>query len=875
MFKYFCKRLLFAALALFVLLVLVFFLMQAVPGYPVQRESRDTDAQYLEKVRAAGLLDNVFVQFWRFFSGMFTGKKFGIVYSNNNDVLKTMLDPIKYTLIIAGPAFVLSSIIGVFFGAISAYYRGRWPDVLINAIAVLFISVPSFIFALYLIQLAGAIGLPTNFIPPGSEGATSPGKVIASMITPILSMTLSSISIIVYYTRNELVEVFKQEYVKTALAKGYHFRTVVFKYAMRNALIPIVAILAPSFVTILSGSIIIEKFFNVPGTANQLVNGITKKETNIVVFSAVFYSSIYFLIQILADISYSFIDPRIVLAEKSSYGMTKKIKSFISRKYKKVLLDKNNFLNKNVSIATSPNNKQVDAEHILDVVKDDFKSKVDKNQWQLLYAIYSKNSLSTKDIEKLAIPDATIQLDNLVKNKLLIMNSHKQQSVYAINQDAFIASSQETPKNFWAKLSCKLRYRYFAPSLLNVGLEDTISIDQGALFSEPTVDEVDSIATVSNEEFTNNYQQIEQEMFESVDIFALSHEQVSGKPTTYLKDLGRRFFKSKTATAFSIILGIIVLFSLISSLVNLNTLNNPIAPIPSAIIAYLPPRIPWLGISGISDVIVDSDTFKAIYEYSNQLGIQVYSSVNQLGSAYQLIGYNPYLFPGLQGVTSILGTDGLGRSWWALLWYSTLESLVLSIVVATCSVIIGTIYGAIAGSKAGKMSDVILMRIVEILSGVPLILWILIFGLIFSGGNLSLPVVGISLILVSWMWPSVTARTYIIKYKDAEFVQAAKTLGASDSRILFYHLLPNIAGRLMVVLVNMIPKVIFFEASLVFLGVRSPTDISLGSMIETARLNPYWFLLLGPTLMIVIITLSAQLISNHLNDSLDPKVSGD
>ncbi len=776
MFKYFLKRISFAALALFILLCLVFFLMQAVPGYPIDKPANYNDQQYEALLRANGLLDNSFVQFGKFLKGFFTKGSFGIYYSNGSSVTEVMLNPIKYTLMIAGPAFVLSSIIGVILGIISAYYRGRWPDILINAIAVLFISIPSFVLALYLIQLAGVIGLPTNFIPPESNEATSAGKVIESMIVPILSMTLSSISMIVYYTRNELVEVFKQEYVKTALAKGYSFRTVVFKYAMRNAAIPIVSILAPSFVSIISGSIIIEKFFNVPGTASKLLDAIIRKETNVVLFAAVFYSSIYFMIQILADISYSFIDPRIVLAEKSSYGLTKKVGARFSRKYKSILINQNSFLNR-----TFPN------------------------------------------------------------------------------------------------LTNKLRYKYFAPTFVDAELEDDDYTDNSNLFSDVSNDELDSLLAINSNTETqiqNTYAKIDAELFKEVDIFALSHEQVSGKPTTYLKDICRRFFKSKTATFFTIVFGFIVIFSLITSLCNLNTLDNAITDLPAWMIAYLPPRIPWLGINGITDIVVDGDTLTSLIPMK-ELYPGLYLDYQPIGSSFLIKDYNPYILPGLGNITLMAGTDGIGRDWWTLLWYSTLQSLVLSIIVAVSSVVIGTIYGAVAGSRAGKMSDIVLMRIVEILSGVPLILWILIFGLVFSGGNLSLSTVCISLILVSWMWPAVTARTYIIKYKDAEFVQAAKTLGASEARILFSHLLPNIAGRLTVVLVNQIPKVIFFEASLVFLGVRASTDISLGTMIETARTNPYWFLMLGPALMIVIITLSAQLISNHLNDSLDPKVSGE
>ncbi len=776
MFKYFLKRIAFAALALFILLCLVFFLMQAVPGYPIDKAPNWSDQKYEDVLRDNGLLDNVFVQFGKFLKGFFTEGSFGKYYSNGASVTATMLNPIKYTLMIAGPAFVFSSIIGVILGVISAYYRGRWPDIVINAIAVLFISIPSFVLALYLIQLAGVIGLPTNFIPPESNEATSAGKVISSMIVPILSMTLSSISMIVYYTRNELVEVFKQEYVKTALAKGYSFRSVVFKYAIRNAAIPIVSILAPSFVSIISGSIIIEKFFNVPGTASKLLDAIIRKETNVVLFAAVFYSSIYFMIQILADISYSFIDPRIVLAEKSSYGLTKKVGARFSRKYKSVLIDQNSFLNKKF-----PN------------------------------------------------------------------------------------------------FANKLRYKYFAPTFVDADLEDDDYTDSSNLFAEVSNDEVDSLLAVNastQTEITNTYAEINPELFRDVDIFSLSHEQVSGKPTTYLKDIGRRFFKSKTATFFTIVFGFIIVFSLITSLCNLNTLDNAIANVPAWMIAYLPPRIPWLGVNGIADTVVDGDTLTALLPMK-EMYPGLFSGYEAMGSSFLIKDYNPYVLPGLENITLMSGTDGIGRNWWNLLWYSTLQSLVLSIIVAVSSVAIGTVYGAVAGSRAGKMSDVVLMRIVEILSGVPLILWILIFGLVFSGGNLSLSTVCISLILVSWMWPSITARTYIIKYKDAEFVQAAKTLGASETRILFSHLLPNIAGRLTVVLVNQIPKVIFFEASLVFLGVRAATDVSLGTMIETARTNPYWFLMLGPTLMIIVITLAAQLISNHLNDSLDPKVSGE
>lgn len=330
MFKYILKRIGFSILALFILLILVFTLMQLIPGYPLARGQKESEATYQSRLAAAGLLKSPFEQFWIFIQGLFHGT-FGTVYNGSiTSVTDKFLKPISNTLIIATPAFVLSSIVGIGLGIVSAYYRGKWPDTIINIIAVAFVSIPSFIFALYLMKLAGLVGLPTQFVAPDTEGATA-GQIIESAIMPVLSMAFASVSSITYYTRNELVDVFKQDYIKTALSKGISFRKVVFTHAMRNAAIPILAALLPSFMGILSGSIIIESFFNVPGTASILVAAVQQKEMYLVMFSAFFYSGIYFGLQIILDVTCTIIDPRIVLAEESTTSLYKQAKMKISR----------------------------------------------------------------------------------------------------------------------------------------------------------------------------------------------------------------------------------------------------------------------------------------------------------------------------------------------------------------------------------------------------------------------------------------------------------------------------------------------------------------------------------------------------------------
>lgn len=769
MTRYIIKRILLAFLALIILMILIFFLMQAIPGYPLKREQNWSDEYYYQLLQAKGLLENPLVQFFNFIGGLFHGH-FGTVFnSDGQTVVEKTLQPIQYTIMVAGPAFILSSILGIGLGILAARYRGTFVDTIVNIIAVLFLAIPSFIFALYLVKLAGVIGLPTQFIAPGNG---SVGKQILSVIMPILAMTLSSISAIVYYTRNELVEVFKQDYIKTALAKGISFTKIIFTHAMRNAMIPILACLLPSFMSILTGSIIIEKFFNIPGSSTILISAIQDKEIYVVMFSTLFYSGIYFALQIIVDISYTYIDPRIKLASSKNISLFKKIKSKIQlKKNEKVLLNSNVAVNVQTTTASSSEN-------------------------------FANNN-----------ENPAIERDMFTQQEL-------QSSLEKISQQTLVAQDYKV-SSFVQK---NIKPNYFKP--------------------------------IKNYSFNN--------------------EQIVGKQSTYVKDVFKRFIRSKVAIVFSIILIAIILMAIIIPFATPNSTNMSIGGLSGTIVGYLPPRIPFLGLSGIvHQRIVSQEVYYTLLNIKQTVPgcSDLFASATQQGSSYVLLDYNPYVLPSLRNVYPIMGTDGLGRNWWDMMWYATAKSLIVSIIAAAGSVLIGTIYGSIAGSFAGKAPDTIMMRIIEIISGVPLIVWVLIISVAVSGGSLDIFTICLTLIVTSWMGSATVARTYIIKYKDAEFVQAAKTLGASQARIIFSHLIPNILGRLLVVFVNRIPVIIFFETSLVFLGLQSSDSISLGTMINTAWLEVYPWLLVGPTLTLVLTTLSSIIIANNLNDAIDPKVS--
>lgn len=375
------------------------------------------------------------------------------------------------------------------------------------------------------------------------------------------------------------------------------------------------------------------------------------------------------------------------------------------------------------------------------------------------------------------------------------------------------------------------------------------------------------------------------ESFAPIDSISLAgNEQVIGKPSKMIIDIAKRFFKNKFAAASFVIFVLLLLIAYIVPLIigefpsSIDPENGSKSSIVNNVV-FLPPRVPWLGISGVYDEYITSlGNYNLLNNYMiNNPDIKVFSDFELLpNSKVKLFDYNPYAFPTLQNATSLFGTDISGRDLAVVIVYAARDSLTLSIIASFLSVLIGAIYGTIAGSFAGTWLDSIMMRLVEIMSSVPLIVWILVFSIIIDPTSaLDLTTIGIALVITGWMWTAIVARTYVLRYKNAEFVQAAKTLGASQTRIVLTHLLPNISGRLAVAFVNKIPAIIFFEASLVFLALRvsDPDSVqSLGAIINSASKSPQPLQLLWPTLFVVIVTLTSQIIANALNDALDPRV---
>lgn len=330
MTRYVIKRLIFAIFALFILMSIVFFLMTTLPNAPIQKVQSETDASYHAKLESIGWFDPPISRYFLYWERFFDGS-FGDVFNVEGTPLVTyFFQNMPNTLYVAFMAYILAIILGFIFGIVSAVYRGKWQDTFINVISVVFISVPSFIVGILLLKLAGAIRLPQNFVN-FDDPDFDVGTFIGSSIMPVLALTFSLASTLTYYVRNELVEVLSQDYIKTAMSKGLTRREIILKHGIRNSLIPALSILGPSFLFVVSGSVVIEMIFGVHGIANMLYMAVVQNQFYLIMFQAFFISSIYFLITLILDVSYTFIDPRIKLAESSQTSLYELVKSASQR----------------------------------------------------------------------------------------------------------------------------------------------------------------------------------------------------------------------------------------------------------------------------------------------------------------------------------------------------------------------------------------------------------------------------------------------------------------------------------------------------------------------------------------------------------------
>ena len=306
--KYLLKRILQALAGIFAISLITFFVLNIVPGNPVEimlGEFAD-QATIARVTHEMGLDQPIHIQYFNWLTNMLHGD-FGVSYFQRRDVLDILMSCFAVTAKLAGIAYILAVVLGVFVGVVAAVNRGKWIDSALMTVSVIGISAPAFWIAIIL-QIF--ICLKLKLLP--LSGIES----FSAFILPGIALGTRYAASIARITRTSMLEVLSQDYIRTAQAKGLKYWTVVIKHALRNALIPIITIAGSDLGNILTGSVLVESVFNIPGIGKMLVDSINVRDLPIVQGGVMYIAIICVIMYLIVDILYAVVDPRIRLGKE-------------------------------------------------------------------------------------------------------------------------------------------------------------------------------------------------------------------------------------------------------------------------------------------------------------------------------------------------------------------------------------------------------------------------------------------------------------------------------------------------------------------------------------------------------------------------------
>lgn len=318
--KYVLKRLGLLVFTLFVIVTISFFLIRLLP----QEMPTDVNLAVLIKARweALGYNKPILVQYGIYLKNIFTQFDFGTSWkiALTTPALEVMTERILPTVIVNLYSLFFSVPVGIGLGIYAAIKKNKWQDHLISTIVIIFVSVPSYVYA-FLVQYILYFKLrwiPTNVMYSLADagGSYFTLKMFTSLILPVLALSFGEIAGLTRFTRAELTETLTSDYMLLARAKGLTRVQATVRHALKNAMVPIFPMLIASFIGILGGSLIIEQIFSIPGIGALYLMSINQLDYDIFMLMTVFYTLIGLLAGIVVDISYGFIDPRIKMGKK-------------------------------------------------------------------------------------------------------------------------------------------------------------------------------------------------------------------------------------------------------------------------------------------------------------------------------------------------------------------------------------------------------------------------------------------------------------------------------------------------------------------------------------------------------------------------------
>ncbi len=314
--KYVLKRILLMIFTLFVITTLCFVLIKLLEPNEITNIAQKEREEAIRE--ALGYNQPILVQYFIYLKNIFTKFDFGVSFkisylASVNSIIGSKLLP---TVLLNVYSLIISIPLGILLGIVAALKKNRWQDHTISTVVMLFVSVPSFVYAFILQYFGSKIGLPVTVASASSAGGYFTTTMFVSMILPILALSFGSIASLARFTRAELTESLTSDYMLLARAKGLTKGQAVFRHALKNAMVPILPTIVAMFVSILSGSLVIEKIFAVPGIGGLYVTSIQELDYNVFMAVSIFYTFIGLAANIIVDLSYGFLDPRIRMGAK-------------------------------------------------------------------------------------------------------------------------------------------------------------------------------------------------------------------------------------------------------------------------------------------------------------------------------------------------------------------------------------------------------------------------------------------------------------------------------------------------------------------------------------------------------------------------------
>ncbi|PLT30379.1 oligopeptide ABC transporter permease [Peribacillus deserti] len=305
MLRYTLQRIIYMLITLFIIATLTFFLMKLLPGSPLKSQDKLTPEQITIINEKYGLNDPLPVQYVNYLGNLAQGD-LGLSFQyDNRPVTEMIAGRIGPSAQLGLQALILGSIVGLILGIIAAIKHNTFFDYGATFLAVIGISIPSFVFAGF---MQFVLGVKLQLLPVALwEG-------FSYTIMPTLALSGFVIANISRFMRTELLEVMASDYIMLAKAKGISQSGIIIKHAIRNALIPVITIIGPLAVNIMTGSLVIERIFAIPGLGEQFVKSISMNDYTVIMGTTIFYSALFIFIIFVVDILYGIVDPRIRLA---------------------------------------------------------------------------------------------------------------------------------------------------------------------------------------------------------------------------------------------------------------------------------------------------------------------------------------------------------------------------------------------------------------------------------------------------------------------------------------------------------------------------------------------------------------------------------